>query len=209
MIYVYYILMLLCFIISIFHLQYKEVHLIAALLILSIITEITVECIGKTNNDFYVVYHFFVPTEYAFITLIVRQYIYNVPLRAVMLFSIAGFVFISAYISSQIIALTDYPTIHVSIESFLIIIWCIAGYFAIKPNYKISIFEQPSFWIITAFFVYIAGTLCINSIYNILLKNDYLYAKELHKIFNSIFNYILYILLIIGISCYRKKQYQL
>ncbi len=203
LVYVYYVLMVVCFAFSLFNLEYKLVKLLSGLLLISITAEIIVEIIGKKTHSYYVVYHLFIPVEYALITLLLRQKIINRTIRLIMLVTILSFFPVSLYISLFVQDVNDFPSITANIEGSLVIAWCLLTLFSIEPVDRLPIFRIPIFWLTLAFLTYFVGTISINSIYNYLLANKSDVAKNLYTILNSISNYLLYIFLIIGIKCHK------
>src|ERR1051325_6936716 len=97
--YTYYVLMVFCFVASLFYLNNQKVRLLATLLFFSIVTETIVEIIGKDKNQHFIVYHFFILTEYSLITLILKQSNLNKKIQDLMLLSIPVFCILSVYLS--------------------------------------------------------------------------------------------------------------
>ncbi|NSL86827.1 hypothetical protein [Chitinophaga solisilvae] len=205
-IYGYYVMLVTCFAISLFNLQYKQVKLLAVLLGISILSEILVELIGKRGSHFYIVYHFFVVLEYSLITVILRMGIRDPRWRLLMWISIFVFGAISLVYSFGFGGWRNFPGINITIESFLVICWCLLSFFSITPNSEASIFRHPDFWLTLAFFFYFAGSMCVNGFYNLLLASDAASAKRLFAILNSLSNYLLYIMLIKSILCFRLHK---
>ncbi|RBL91063.1 hypothetical protein [Chitinophaga flava] len=205
-IYGYYVMLLLCFAISLFHLQYAQVKPLAVLLAVSILSEVVVELIGKRSDRFFIVYHFFVVLEYSLITIILRSGIKDERWRLLMWISIFVFGAVSLVYSFGFNGWRYFPGINITIESFLVICWCLLSFFSITPNSEASIFRHPDFWLTLAFFFYFAGSMCVNGFYNLLLASDARSAKQLFAILNSLSNYLLYIMLIKSIICFRSNR---
>jgi hypothetical protein len=202
LVYIYYYLMLVSFVTGCFYLKHRYVQLLVALLSASILTEIAVEIKGKEANHHYVFYHFFVIVEYVFITFILREWISNKRMRTTMLASAFVFCIMAMLISFNVQDFHFYPSINVNIEGLLILTWCIISFFSITPLENTPIYYLPVFWITLAFFLYFAGTLGINGAYNLLVEKVS-GAKKISTLFNSISNYLLYILITIGILCQK------
>lgn len=205
-VYIYYFLMLVCFTTGCFYLNYMYVRLLVALLSFSILTEVVVEVIGKETNSYYFVYHFFIIIEYIFITLILKRWGTNKWVQKIMVVSMFVFCFASLLVSGYVQNFSFFPSINANIEGMLIITWCIISFFSIKPLENIAIYQLPVFWITLAFLIYFSGTLGINGVYNSLLAHDEETARKIYGIFNSISNYVLYILLTIGILCHNQDR---
>lgn len=206
LVYVYYLLMFFCFITSLFYLHDKKVQILSMLLFFSIVTEIGVEVMGVYSINYFVLYHFFTIAEYALITLLLRDGINVVFIRKIMGYSIIFFTGVSLFISLFVQEFEQFPTISNSIEGLLVITWCMLALWLIDADYEISIFQQPVFWFIISFLIYFAGTISFNAIYNYLLKDKTETARKLFSIINSVCNYLLYSLLIIGISRNKWKK---
>jgi hypothetical protein len=99
-----------------------------------------------------------------------------------------------------------YPSININIESILLITWSLISFISIQAFNELSIYKLPVFWCTLAFFVYFSGTISVNSIYNLLLEKNQERARILFSIFNSAFNYLLYIFLTIGIISFRWQE---
>lgn len=205
LIYVYYTLLVACFIVSLFHLKVYKVRLLMILLSVSIVTEAIFEVARRTSihAKLFSVYHIFTIIEYTLITLILRTGVLNKKLKKIMLLSIPAFAIFSLCVSFSGDYIFKYPSINTNIETLLIIAWCLFSFFYIEPDEKISIYKRPDFWVCLAFFIYFSGTISINGVYNYLTAHKSLVAAQLYDIINSSFNYLMYIFLIFGIICYR------
>ncbi|TBO44266.1 hypothetical protein [Pedobacter kyonggii] len=158
--------------------------------------------------NYYIFYHFFNICEYTFITLILYDCIPYHPVKKAMQISIPVFAAISVLITLNLQDVLKLPSISNSIEGLLVITWCLTTMWSIEPIDERSIFRRSSFWIALAFFVYFIGTLPFNAIYNSMMavKSMKISTRVNFSIINSIGNYGLYILLLIGLSQYRWKK---
>lgn len=198
--------MLICYIISIFYIEFRRVKLINILLSISIVSEILVELIGKQSQDFFIVYHFFIIFEFTLITVTLKREIENRLIQRLMTSSMYAFIPASLYISFYIQSFEQFPSISATIEALFIIIWCIVVLLSLDPKNSLFIYRNPIFWVTLSFFIYFAGTISINGIYNYLLAHKTSTAKKLYTICNSISNYLLYIILTIGIICHKWEK---
>ncbi|MEO6845504.1 MAG: hypothetical protein ABI184_10035 [Ginsengibacter sp.] len=203
---VYYIIMAICFFISLFYLQHKKIKILSLLLFLSIITELGVEVLNAQGHNYFILYHFFTIAEYSLITLLLRDGIPIRFIRKIMLYSIFIFGILSLLISLFLQRFDQFPAISNSIEGLLIITWSILALWYIDASENITIFQQPGFWFALSFLIYYAGTIAFNGIYNYLLHDKTETARRLFAIINSFGNYLLYLLLIIGILRYQWKK---
>jgi hypothetical protein len=206
LVYIYYFLMLVCFATGCFYLNHMYVKLLVALLSFSILTEVVVELIGKETSRYYFVYHFFIIVEYIFITLILKRWVTNEWVKKIMVASMVVFCIASLIISLYVQDFSFFPSINANIEGLLIITWCIISFFSIIPVENTAIYHLPVFWVTLAFLIYFSGTLGINGVYNSLLSHDEETARKIYGIFNSVSNYVLYILLTIGILCHNQDR---
>lgn len=205
LIYIYYGLMLFCFSASLFYFDNNRIKLLAVLLFFSILTEILVEYIGKTGEHFYL-YQFFSLIEYTLVTLIIRYDINTGWVRTLMLVSIPLFLMFSIFIFLKVQMISDYPSIVGTIENTLLSIWALTGLFSIDPKDVTPIMKRMSFWFCLAFLIYYSGTIAVNGAYNYLLKNKSQEAKLLYSVINSIFNYLLYGFITLGIIYPKWKK---
>lgn len=198
--------MLLSFSASLFYFDNIRIKLLAVLLFFSILTEVLVEYIGKAGKHFYL-YQFFSLIEYTLVTLIIRYEINTGWLRKLMFFSIPIFFLIfSFFVFYEVQQIKDYPSIIGTIENTLLSLWALTGLFSIDPKETTPIMNRMSFWFCLAFLIYYSGTIVINGAYNYLLKNKSQEAKLLYSVINSIFNYILYVFITIGIIYPKWKK---
>jgi len=210
LVYLYYLLMVLCFIASLFYLKSFKIRLLAILLFFSIAVEILAEIAGVAGTHHFFLYHFYNIIEYFFVSWILTACLppARQALKKLILGSSAIYALLSLWISFSIEGLENFPSIGTNIESVALIVWCLVCFWKLEPADNIPIQQRSDFWIILAFFLYFAGTFCFNSLYNTLLASEKKMAQLLFSIINSIFNYILYICLIIGIRClYREEKY--
>lgn len=198
LIYIYYGLMLICFSVSLFYFNNKRIKLLTVLLFFSILTEVLVEYTGKEGNHFYL-YQVFSLIEYTIVTILIRYDIHTGWIRKLILFSIPLFLILSGFIFLEIQMISEYPSIVGTIENSLLSIWALIGLFSIDPKETTPILKRMSFWFCLAFLIYYSGTIAVNGAYNYLLKNKSQEAKLLYSVINSIFNYLLYGLITIGI----------
>ena len=198
--------MSLCFFISLLFLAYKKVQILSLLLLISIITELCVEILKAKGHHYFILYHFFSIIEYGLVTLLLRECIPGYLIKKIMLYSVFLFCIFSMVMSAYVQDFNHFPTIVTSLEGLLIISWSIITLWNIEANETSSIFHQPVFWFALSFLIYFAGTIVFNSVYNYLLHSKTESAKELFSIINSVSNYLLYVLLIIGILCFKRKR---
>ncbi|AOM79532.1 hypothetical protein [Pedobacter steynii] len=206
--YFYYFLMVASFVNSLFYLNIKRIKILALLLLISILTEIIVEVYMSKGLNYYKFYHVFNILEYSLITLSLIEGINQKPVKLMMLYSIPVFITGSLLISLTVQGWQQMPSMSNSFEGLLIITWCIIALWGIEPNDNRSIFQQPTFWFIMAFFIYFICTLPFNGIFNYLItiKTHFNKTKALFSLINSVSNYLLYIFLLIGFSLYRWKK---
>ena len=205
LIYIYYVLMLVCFIASLQNLKNDSIRLLSVLLFVSIVTEILVEYSGKDGRHYYL-YHPFSLIEYSIVTLIVRRNILNRGIRKLMLLSVPLFFTIASLIYFKVQQGTEYPSLIGTIENSALTIWSLIGLFSIDPKEPTPLLHRTFFWFCLAFLVYYSGTIAVNGVYNYLLKTKSQDAKILYSIINSIFNYLLYGFLTTGIILSKWKQ---
>lgn len=210
--YIYYLLMCVCFINSLFYLHRRDIRILSALLLISIITEAVVEYLLQHQLRYYRVYHIFNIAEYTLTTLMLREEIPPGKIRQIMLWSILPFASGSLLVSCFIQPWNRLPSISNDFECLFIVSWCIIALLSIEPENEQSILIQPKFWFIISFYIYFIGTISFNGIFNFLtqIKSQEAVARSLFSIINSACNYLLYVFMLVGFSMFRwKKSMQL
>lgn len=201
----YFILLASCFGASLFFLRFYQVRLLAVLLFLSIVTEAGTMYLSQYTSNHYQLYHVFNVFEYTLSVLIVAHAITSRKLHLTIWVSIFFYTLLSLY-GSFITVFNKYPSFNETVESILIITFCIIVFWKLPPNTTITLFQQPTFWFLIGFFLYFSGTIAVNSVYNHLLSYKSDAAKTLYTVFNLFFNYILYITILIGIRCFKRIE---
>lgn len=210
--YIYYVLLLASFtLFLIFKKRDRNLKYIGALLLISFLTEVTVEILIQSGRPYYFLYHFYGLLDY----ILLVYYLYkNQPvkfIRSVMLWSIPLVFFTCLYLSIFRIGLNNYQGMNIIIRGAILILFSIITLFTFhdeKPIYRV-----PVFWISVGLIIFFSGTFFMNGVYNGLIKNyptDKNYYKKLHGIINLGFNYLLYLIFCLAIICSPpKKKYAL
>jgi len=207
--YIYYILLVACFINSLFFLRSKIVRVLAILLLLSIATEVCAEVDIHRKINYYVFYHVFTIAEYSLITVILSLCIKLRKLRIIMFLSIPVFTVCCTLIMQYLEDVKKLPSISGGIEGTLLIIWCLRAFYELEVDDKTAIFQKATFWFILAFYSYYVIVTPFNCVFNI-LQEDPVYqplSTKSFAIINSVANYLLYILCMIGLSCLKRTKY--
>jgi len=207
--YLYYVLMVACFINSLYFLRDTKVKVLAILLLLSILTEICAEVNIYQKVSYYVFYHYFIIVEYALVTLLLSCCIHVKWVRNVMRTSIPVFAVSCTLIMLYLQDIKKLPSINGGIEGAVIVVWCLRAFYELRVEEHSVVFQQPSFWFILAFYIYFVTVTPFNSVFNI-LQEDAPYLNISTKTFmviNSLANYLLYILCIIGLYYLKRAKY--
>jgi hypothetical protein len=204
LLYLYYLLMSICFGISIFTIKGSNKNIYIFLLLLSsVIIESIVRVFLYQNQNHFFLYHFFTPIEYSFLSAYCLLTLKHILIKKLIKISIGLFwVFaIYTFINSSLL---DFPSISNGIESLLLILFATIVLLTLQPVNKISIYSLSEFWIALAILVYFTGTFIFNGAYNYLRHQDLDSAKAVFNLINSIFNCLFYILLSYGLLCFYK-----
>ena len=206
LVYIYYILLLLCFGVSLYFGQFRMVRLLTILLFLSIVVELFAELLKARGQNFFVYYHLFTIAEYLLITLILRESVPFGRLRNVMNYSIILFPLFALINGFFIEDFQHFPSIAHGVEGLLLICWSLWALWNLEASGNTSILRQPVFWFALAFLTYFAVSLVYNSVYKQLLFVRAPQARHLFTVVNSLSNYLLYIFIIIGILQYKWRK---
>lgn len=207
--YIYYLLLVACFINSLYFLPDNKVKVLAILLFLSIATEILAEIDIHKKVNYYVYYHGFTIVEYGLISGILFQCIRNKLIKLILLISIPLFALVCTLVMLFLQNIRELPSISGGLEGTLLIIWCLRAFYDIEVEGPETIFQQASFWFIMAFYSYYCIVTPFNCVFNT-LQADPQYVSSSTKAFaliNSVANYLLYILCIIGLSCLKRAKF--
>jgi hypothetical protein len=203
LLYLYYMLMVISFTISIFFYKTSaSVKMISQLLLVSIATEMIVEICKAKNYQYYLVYHLFTPIEYTYIVL---YFYYSVSSSLFKKYCIASIICFIAICFVEIVLnsnLQNFPRFLSYIECFLIIVFSIVALLYIEVDPLKPIFKVADFWFAIAFLFFNSGLF-------IVLFFNHEEDKEIKQIFyiiNRISNCLLYSLLSIGFLCLKRKS---
>lgn len=203
MLYIYYMLMMTSFIISIVNYRnHKAVAPLFFLLLASVCTEAIVELYKYLNFTHYIIYHVFTPLEFALICLFYYKSTSQKLMQLFILASVLIFTLVCLIAILSNYKLEEYPRFIGYLECFLVIIISLLHLFLLNPDSDESVYRLPDFWISFSFLVFNSGLF-------IILFFDQSSNPELKKVFifiNHLFNCLLYILLSIGLLCYKKKK---
>jgi hypothetical protein len=207
--YIYYILLVICFINSLYFLRDNKVKVLAILLFLSIFTEFLAEVNIYKKINYYVYYHGFTIVEYGLISGILLQCIRNRLFKMLLLISIPLFALACTLIMLFLQNIRLLPSISGGLEGTLLIIWCLRAFYDIEVEGPDTIFQQSSFWFIMAFYSYYCIVTPFNCVFNTLQADpQYLtLSTKAFAVINSAANYLLYILCIIGLSCLKRVKF--
>lgn len=203
MLYIYYMLMMTSFIISIVNYKnHKAVQALFVLLLASVCTEIIVEFCKYYKITYYVIYHFFTPIEFALICLFFYRSSYQKLLRYFIILLSIVFTTICLISIWSDYKLEEFPRFIGYLECFFVIIISVLHLFILSPDSDVSVYRLPDFWISFAFLIFNSGLFII--LFFDQSKNPQL--KQVFIFINHLFNCLLYALLTIGLLCYKKKK---
>ena len=206
--YIYYILLVACFINSLHFLHDHKVKVLAILLFLSILTEALAEVNIYKKVNYYLYYHGFTMLEYALISGILFQCIRNRLIKNLLLISIPVFALACTLIMLFLQDIRQMPSISGGLEGTLLIIWSLRAFYDINVEGPKTIFQQAPFWFIMAFYSYYCIVTPFNCVFNTLQADPQYLAvsTSAFAVINSAANYLLYILCIIGLSCLKRTK---
>jgi hypothetical protein len=153
--------------------------------------------IFKTNLF---IYHLLVPCQVAFIMAMYRSLFRNVVIKRALGFLIPGFFIVSLIISLTIQPFDDYNTYAILFKHVLVILVILLFLYEMLqiPEYS-NIYREPIFWINTAFLFHAVANIFLEGLSNYLLTNRQASFKLIYMLY-SISNYVLFTLIIIGLS---------
>lgn len=203
---VYYILIFIAAVLGmIFFKRKRNLQPLFMLLPLSLLNELIVELLICQKINFYPVYHVYEIADCFFLCLLFHRNRQQSNLKNVPVIFFAGFLLLisGTYLVNP--SVTQYPSTQYSIESVTLITLGILFLWNIEPTPDIRLSQMGMFWIASGVILSHSGIFIINGSFNYLIKASEK-TNELKNWMNMIFNYILYIFIIIGILCQKSSK---
>lgn len=203
---VYYILMLVTSILGIvFFNKKRNLQSLFILLPISLSTELLVEFLIYKGKNFYPLYHFYEIIDFFLLCLLFYKNRNFSGVGYLPVFFYISFLFFISIIYLLNPSISQYPSIHYSIESFLLITLSIRFLWTIEPQNSNTLIETGMFWVASGLILFHSGIFIVNGSFNYLIKGspESLILKDW---INMVFNYILYIFFIIGILCQKSSK---
>lgn len=200
---IYYILILICIILS-FTISGRELpglKYLRLLLIVAFTGEFVNEFIDEYTEYVNVFYHFYIPFEFTMFTLFFSANInLRVPKRIRLGIILLYILFCFVY-SSFFGKLTNYPSIQYNLDCLLVAIFIIITLLSVPPHGSLSITRLPIFWFCTGLLIFYVGIVLYNGTKNGLEKSDSELARVIRLNINMNLNYLLYLSWIYGFIC--------
>jgi hypothetical protein len=208
-VYIYYVLLAICFLYSLYFLYDNKVKVLAILLFLSCVTETIVQYKINHRQHYYQYYFYFTLAEYPCISLVLFQCIRSTLVRVILVCSIPLFDFACILINYYLQGLNQLPGISGGLEGLLIIIWCLRAFYDIEVTGPDTLFQQPSLWFIMAFYSYYCIVTVFDSVFNTLQADPKFLVSSttVYAVINNAANYLLYILCMVGLSCLKRTKF--
>jgi hypothetical protein len=183
----------------------RTIRTLTLLLILSVLVEMLVEIFKARHIGHRIVYHFYIPIEYIFLSVFFSKQDIHRKLKQIIRYSIPVYVVAAVFISIFLVKPPQFPGLQFNLEGLFLISIVIGILFSLNVTTH-SIFHLPLFWFCCGLLVFHAGLFFFNGAYNYLLKQKAGYASQLQTVINTNLNYILYIFWIIGCLCVFLKR---
>lgn len=204
----YFFLLFLSFIISLWKLRGTSLNVFPFLLGISILTEILYNIsYEKLNNNKIenLIYQIYIPIEFTLFSLFFRENTSNLNAKTLILLSIPLFYFIDLLIG-LFFSFTVYPGHIANFEGLLISIMSANILLNLKFQIDLPIYRIPLLWIGTGLLLYYSSSFIYNGLYNYLFINKPYIHNALYNIMMKFPNYILYIFLSIGFLCPQQTK---
>lgn len=199
----YFFLLFLSFIISLWKVRGKSLKVFPYLLGFSIITEILYNISYEILNNYKIenlIYQIYVPVEFTLYIIFFRDNINNSQTKFLILLTIPLFYFTDLLIG-LIFGFTVYPGHIANFEGLQISIISINLLLNLPFQVNIPIYKNPLLWIGTGLLLYYSSSFMYNGLYNYLFFNKPQIHNALYDIMMKVPNYLLYIFLSIGFLC--------
>jgi hypothetical protein len=206
---IYFILLLVSFILSLFSdwKNYKDLKVLALLLFFSIVSQALSNILHSitTGQKYNIVYNIYVPLEYCLYSYYFFLNFKNPLLRRIVLISIPLYLVVSFGLSI-FMGFQKYPGLQINIEGIFVIIEAIIGLFSIEPKINSKITAIPFFWVCVAVLVYHSGIFTYMGLYSYIMEQRSSLGAKLNVYILHISNYILYICFSIAFVCSRLMK---
>lgn len=204
---IYFILLIVCLVLSIFANRKNDRSLIIFpyLLSISIVAEILVYTFHSQKLNHNLIYHLYVPVEYAFLATYFYLNAKNLSVKKVILYSIPAYVFIGI-VFSIFTKMNNHPAFLINLEGLFLITWAVVTLFSIDARGGNKITDLPVFWICVAILIYHSGIFTFTGIYNYINEQRTGLGIKLNLYILQISNYILYICLSIAFICSHRTK---
>lgn len=203
----YYLLLFTCFVISFLPNRKadKSMVIFPILLALSILVEGLAYLFHIYTIQFNVIYHIYVPIEYALIAGYFYLNARNLRVKKVILYSIPAY-FVLCMVYSTISSFQKHPGLQINLEGLLLISWAIFSLFSIEARVGNKIHALPIFWICIGVLIYHSGIFTYTGIYNYIVEQKTSLGGKLNIYILHISNYILYICWSIAFICSHQTK---
>lgn len=200
---VYFTVMALAFLASLRGYKQREYVLFIPLLALSFSVEMLRHLYPKLESTL----RFFVAVEYAFLALIISNFIHSRKKRLVIQSSIFVIVPVLIFIQWKIVNRSPaYQYLDVMIESPFVCVWTILYLFeTIKQEQEFEVTKNPMFWISLGNLLFFSGSFFSYGFGSYLAFKGSAMAQTIYGI-ARVLNILLYILYFIGFLCLKKKR---
>lgn len=207
---VYHSLLLLCLALSFvaFLRGRKRFLILSAVFTATLIVEIGAEILIRRRINFTFIYHLFNPVEFALFALYLMQCIRLKKLRKIICFAIPLYFIVSIGISIAFYSMNGFPGININLEGLLLSLLSAWMLFNLEITEDIPVYLVAEFWICSALLIFFGCTFLVNGVYTNLLHMETVKAKQLFSLLNKPLNIVMYVLIIIGVTCsILKKRY--
>jgi len=182
-----------------------SLRIFSILLFLSILAEILVYTFHKNKLNYNLIYHLYVPIEYALISIYFILLTKNKTIKSIIKWSIPLYIAICIVISIHN-SFQKHPGLQINLEGLLLITWSIITLFSIEVKINTIITSLPIFWICVALLIYHSGIFTFTGIYNYILENKTSLGSKLNLYILQLSNYLLYICLSIAFICSLRTK---
>lgn len=204
----YHLLIGIAFVLSItaFARGHKKFIILGVLLCFTLAVELAADILYKKKIDFTWIYHLFNLVEYSLFCWFLSYSVWSKRVKQVVFMSIPVFLIIGFCISFWLYSFSGFPGININIEGFLLSVLCIYILFTLEADTNLPIYANSDFWICLGILLFFGCTFFFNGIYTGLFNISKQHALEIFAIINKPMNIILYLFIIIGITCSLLKK---
>lgn len=180
--------------------------ILVLILVVANIVETIALLIKKVYPGYPYLYHFYIPFEYLCLAIFYYRETSLTWLKKTILASVVLFLIVAVVLTIKTKPPDLFPSAHFNVEAALLILLILLSFFTSKPDYRISVYKTPLFWLNISMLIFYAGNFFLMGTYNYLKAHDKDLAEKMFRLINTSLQFVLYSGYIISFICLSKTK---